>query len=173
VSAVEATRVEAGAGQGHPFRRAMERRDLPALVATLRPDVVFMSPVTSRSFVGLEEVTAVIRVIMDSFEKLEYPDEWVAGSTHIVTFQGQMSGRYVEGCELLRCDEEGRVARIEISARPIAGVMAVASAVGPGLARDLSWFRWACLRLVTKYVPALLHAMDRAAQLVWKPRGWR
>ena len=129
--AVEAT----VAGEKHPLRIGMEQRDTAAVMATLSDDVVFYSPVADKPFVGIDEVSEVIEAIIDGFEELEYPEEWVSGDTQIVRFRGRMGGRNIQGVEFLRHNAEGKVREIFIQARPMASVAAVAKSVGPPLAR--------------------------------------
>ena len=170
MSAVEAVPMDAGSK--HPLRVAMERRDIDALVATLADDVVFYSPVATKPFVGIEEVAEVIEVIMRSFEELEYPEEWISGSTEIVTFRGRMAGRFVEGAEMLRHDEDGKVRKIEIFARPMTGSFSVARAVGPPLARRRSRARAAGVWLLSRFGPVVVEWSERAADRLYRrPRA--
>lgn len=119
----------------HPFRTAMERRDIDAVVATLRPDVIAKSPVTPRPFVGIHEVAGLIKNLIDGFEELEYTDELVNGNLYAVRFRGVVLGREVTGVDLLRLDETGRLREVEVSARPPSGVLAMAGRFTPMFAR--------------------------------------
>jgi SnoaL-like domain len=146
----------------HPFRTGMERRDIDAVVATLRADVVAFSPVTPHPFVGIEEVAGLLKNLIDGFEELEYSDEVTDGRLHAILFRGRVMGQVVTGVDVLRLDEDGRIRRIEVSARPPAGVFAMAARFSPMFAR---WRRGrmsaAVLRAMLRFAPAGVAAVDR------------
>jgi hypothetical protein len=138
----------------------MDRRDHAALVATLAPDVRMTSPVTRDPFVGIDEVSLVIKLLMEAFEELDYPDEFDCGDVSIVSFSGVMRGRRITGHELLRLDEHGRVRSIEISARPPAGVASIARGVGPALARRRGRVNYVLFWLLSRFMPRILETGD-------------
>lgn len=122
----------------HPFRTAMERRDIDLLVKTLRPDVVARSPVTPRPFVGIYEVAGLIKNLMQGFEELEYTDEVAGDDVHMIAFRGTVLGHEVMGVDLLRIDADGMIHELMISGRPPEGVFAMAAKFSPMFA---SWRR--------------------------------
>jgi hypothetical protein len=145
----------------HPFRTAMEARDIDAVVATLRPDVVALSPVTPQPFVGIYEVAGLVKNLIDGFEELEYTDELAGGDVHAIAFRGRVLGRVVTGVDLLRLDEDGRIRRIEVSGRPPVGVFAMAGKFSPMFA---TWrrgrIRAFLLTLLLRGAPLLAVVMD-------------
>lgn len=166
MSALEA--VPAGAGAKHPLRIGMENRDARAVIATLSDDVVFWSPVATRPFVGIDEVAEVIEILIDKFEELEYPEEWVSGSTEIVTFRGRIGGWPLEGAEFLRHDEDGKVRELHIQTRPLTGSAAVAKAVGPALARRRGRSNAIVLWLVSTFGPRFLWSGETIADRFYR-----
>lgn len=145
----------------HPFRTAMETRDIDAVVATLRPDVIAYSPVTPHPFVGIEEVAGLLKNLIDGFEQLGYSDELTNDRVHAVLFRGRVLGRVVTGVDVLRLDEHGRIRQIEVSARPPSGVFAMAARFSPMFAR---WrrgrLRAAVLWLMLRAMPAAVAGAD-------------
>lgn len=119
----------------HPFRTAMERRDIHALVRTLRPDVVARSPVTPHAFVGIYEVAGLIKNLMEGFEELEYTDEVAGDDVHMIAFRGTVLGHEVMGVDLLRIDADGMIYELMISGRPPEGVFAMAAKFSPMFAK--------------------------------------
>lgn len=147
----------------HPLRAAMEARDPDAALRTLAWNVEMFSPVTPRQFVGREEVGHLLRLLIEGFEELHYHDELHGEGTCTVAFHGRVLGRELHGVELLRMDEQGLVRRIEIGARPPAGVYALAATAAPRFAR---WrrdpIRAAILRAGLRPLPATAALLDRA-----------
>jgi SnoaL-like domain len=144
-------------GEPHPFRSAMEARDIDAVVATLHDDVVAYSPVTPQPFVGIDEVAGLIKNLIDGFEELVYTDELGDGRVHAVLFSGRVMGRAIHGVDILRMDEQGRIRQIQVSGRPPAGVFAMAARFSPMFAR------WRRGRLHALALAALLRLMPAFA----------
>ena len=118
----------------HPFRTAVEARDRDAMVAALAPDVVFHSPVTFKPYVGRDAVAALLGVVFETFEDFSYTDELDGGDTHALIFRARVGDKQVEGLDLLRMDEDGLIADFTVMVRPLSAAMALAEAVGRGLA---------------------------------------
>jgi SnoaL-like domain len=145
----------------HPFRTAMEARDIDAVVATLHPDVVAYSPVTPQPFVGRYEVAALCKHLIDGFQEFGYTDELTNGRTHVILFRGRVMDRIVTGADVLRLDEHGRIVDLQINGRPPAGVLSVAAHFSPMFAR---WrrgpVRAAVLRALLRFLPATVERGD-------------
>jgi hypothetical protein len=146
----------------HPLRQAMEARDHAAAVRTLAWDVEAYSPVTPQPFVGREEVGQLLASLIEGFEELHYRDELHAQGMCCVAFRGRVRGRELHGLELLQMDEQGLVKRIEIGARPPAGVYALAAEMAPRFAR---WrrgrVRGALLNAGLRPLPSVVELLDR------------
>ncbi|MBI1350274.1 MAG: nuclear transport factor 2 family protein [Actinomycetales bacterium] len=118
----------------HPFRAAVEARDLEAVRATLADDVVFFSPVAFQPFQGSDVVTEVLGHVMDVFSDFAYTDDLAGDGTHALVFRTSVNGKQVEGLDHLVLDADGRVARLTVMLRPLSGVIAMAEAMGPRVA---------------------------------------
>ena len=111
----------------HPFREAVERRDHDGMVAALADDVEFHSPVAFRPFVGREAVGGVLAAVMSTFEDFRYTDELTQpDGTHALIFEARVGDKRVQGLDLLRHDEDGRVREFTVMVRPASGLMATA-----------------------------------------------
>ncbi|MDG4820742.1 nuclear transport factor 2 family protein [Asanoa sp. WMMD1127] len=123
-------------------RSAVERRDLAALVEAMAPDVVFHRPATMRPVVGREAVAELLAALMVVFEDFRYvavlggvddaPESLapVSGPLHGLVFRATVSGEPVEGIDLLTFDDTGQVTNFVVMMRPLAGLLAIADAVG-------------------------------------------
>jgi SnoaL-like domain len=121
------------------------------MVATLSPDVVFRSPILTTPFVGPDEVRDVFAVVLAEFKELTYTDDLAGDGIRVHFFTTTVRGRDVEGVQRLRLDPDGKVREITVIVRPIAGLAAVANAIGTGLAR----------RRFGRVRPALIGAMSQ------------
>jgi ketosteroid isomerase-like protein len=59
----------------HPFRAAVEARDLDAVAALLADDVVFTSPVAFQPYPGKAITAAILRAVIRVFEDFRYVRE--------------------------------------------------------------------------------------------------
>lgn len=112
------------------FRAAVESEDIEAAVALLAPDVVFHSPVTFHPFVGRETVSALLRLVAQTFENFRYTDELSGEDSHALIFRASIAGRELEGIDLLRFDEQGLIADFTVMIRPLSGLIPFAQAMG-------------------------------------------
>ena len=116
-----------------PLRVAFEARDHAAVVEALSPDVVLWSPIFEVPFTGIDEVSDLFAVLLDALWPLTYLDE-IPGDPHVLHFTGEIRGQQLEGLDLLRFDEQGRIKEITVFFRPFPAVAAFLSDTGPKLA---------------------------------------
>jgi hypothetical protein len=123
----------------HPFREAIEARDLDAVSATLAAGVQFHSPVAFRPFDGHEATMGVLTAIMSVFEDFEYTDELESGgNTTALIFRARVGDKSVQGIDYVRTNEDGLIEEFTVMLRPVSGIMAVAERMAPkveGLAK--------------------------------------
>lgn len=115
----------------HPFRAAVESRDHDALTAALAEDVVFHSPVAFTPFAGRESVSGLFTALLDTFEAFEYSDEISEGDTTMLIFNAQVGGKKIQGLDLLRFDDDGKIREFTVMLRPLSGVIAMGEAMAP------------------------------------------
>lgn len=114
------------------FRAAVEAGDVDAAVALLAPGVVFHSPAVFHPYEGAETVGGLLRLVAETFEDFRYTDELVGGDgVSALIFRASVAGRELEGMDLLRLDDEGRIADFTVMIRPLSGLVALAQALGP------------------------------------------
>jgi hypothetical protein len=114
------------------FRHAVEDADPEAVFACLADDVVFHSPAVHRPYRGRASVSALLRCVFDTLEDFRYTDELHADDgTATLVFRARVGDREVEGIDLLRFDDDGRIADFTVMVRPASGLMALVQAMGP------------------------------------------
>jgi ketosteroid isomerase-like protein len=115
----------------HPFRAAVEAKDVDAALALFAVDATLDSPVAFKPFAGIDAITVVLRAISETFEDFHYTDEFVdeAAGTHALVFRARVGDKSVEGLDLIRSDSEGRIANLTVMIRPMSGLIALAEAM--------------------------------------------
>ena len=105
------------------------------MTATFREDAVLNSPVSFEPFRGRAAIGVLLRILMEVFEDFRYTDE-LSGEdgTLALVFEASVAGRELQGLDLIRFDELGRLRELTVMVRPRSGLEALMSAVGPRLA---------------------------------------
>jgi hypothetical protein len=117
-----------------PFRAAVESKDFSRLVDTLAPTVVFRSPVVFGPYEGRDSVGALLRIVGEVLApQLTYRWQVHEGDREVLCFTSRIGDREVEGVDLLRYDDEGRVAELVVMMRPLSGLHALRDAMGARL----------------------------------------
>lgn len=122
----------------HPFRLAVEAKDLEAATATLREDVVLHSPILFRGFEGRDVVMQVLTHVAATLEDFRYTDELADDRTVVLRFKARVGDRELEGIDFLELDEDGQVAELTVFMRPMSALtafneqMAARLGVAPG-----------------------------------------
>lgn len=115
----------------HPFRAAIEARDIDAAIALMRDDVVFRSPVVFKPYVGREEVAPILHAVFHVFKEFRYEREIGAddAADHALVFTAKVDGRQLEGADFLHVDADGAIDEFVVMVRPMSGMLALAEAM--------------------------------------------
>ncbi|HMJ73803.1 MAG TPA: nuclear transport factor 2 family protein [Solirubrobacterales bacterium] len=108
----------------HPFRLAAQAKNLQAMEATLREDVVLHSPILFRGFESREIVIQVLTHVAATLEDFRYTDELAGDGSVVLRFKARVGDRELEGIDFLELDEEGRVAELTVFMRPMSALTA-------------------------------------------------
>jgi hypothetical protein len=164
--------VDALAGR-HPLRVAFEGRDIPGVARALAPDVVLHSPVTlSIRFVGREEVTALLGIVRELLEDLEYLEEFGGDRVHAFVFSARVNGQQLEGTDILRLDEAGLVKDFRVFIRPLPGLAALTAALAPRLASETGGARAMAVRGLVGPLAALTRFGDVPVSSLARGKAW-
>ncbi len=120
----------------HPFRRAIEARDLDAAVALLREDVVFHSPVVFKPYEGRDAMRVILTAVMAVFEDFRYVREIGADDArdHALVFEARVGDKQLEGCDFVQLDEDGAIKEFTVMVRPMSAMLTLAEAMKAQLA---------------------------------------
>nr|WSW64968.1 nuclear transport factor 2 family protein [Streptomyces sp. NBC_00995] len=116
----------------HPFRKAVETRDLGAAEALLAEDVVFTSPVAFAPYSGKALTAAILRAVDQVFTDFRYVREMASedGRDHALAFEAKVGDREISGCDFLHMNEAGEIDDLMVMVRPLSAAQALAAAMG-------------------------------------------
>jgi SnoaL-like domain len=113
----------------HPFRQAVEARDLDAIRELLADEVVFNSPVANKPFEGREVVIQVLAFAVVTFEDFRYVDEVADGDRVALIFRARVGDRELQGLDFIHTDADGRIDELTVMVRPMSGLVALGEAM--------------------------------------------
>lgn len=107
----------------------------------LADDVVFYSPVVYTPQRGKEITSQYLAAASRSLAggpdgEFRYAKEVLAGDTAVLEFETTVDGKYVNGVDIIRCDDAGRIVEFRVMIRPLQGIQAVHEQMGRRLAAD-------------------------------------
>jgi len=111
------------------FRAAAEAKDFSAIDDLFSAEVSFRSPVVYKPYQGREAVATLLRAAAQVFEDFRYTEQTETGDAAALAFSARVGDRELEGIDLLRFDEEGRIRELAVYLRPMSGVGAMAEAM--------------------------------------------
>nr|WP_031746151.1 nuclear transport factor 2 family protein [Mycobacterium tuberculosis] len=105
----------------------------------LADDVVFYSPVVFTPQRGKEVTTHYLAAASRALAGGEggafrYTKEVLAGDTAVLEFETSVEGKYVNGVDIVRCDDAGRIVEFRVMIRPLQAIQAVHEQMGRLLA---------------------------------------
>ena len=105
------------------WHAVVEARDLALLDDLLADDVVFRSPAVFRPQEGkastLRYLTAAMAVLGPS---LRYVGQWHDEASAVLEFEAELEGVYVQGVDMLRWNEDGKLVSFTVMVRPMRGL---------------------------------------------------
>ncbi|MGD1935493.1 MAG: nuclear transport factor 2 family protein [Candidatus Phaeomarinobacter sp.] len=108
-------------------------------------DCVFLSPVVFTPQHGKDLTLAYLRAAggtlggqaktddgkpADNAGKFKYTKEVLAGNQAVLEFETEMNGKYVNGVDIITCNDEGKITEFRVMIRPLQAVQAVHAAMG-------------------------------------------
>ena len=102
----------------------------------LADDVVFYSPVVYTPQRGKPVTTQYLEAASRTLAggDFRYTKQVLSGDTAVLEFETSVEGKYVNGVDIVRCDDEGRIIEFRVMIRPLQGIQAVHEQMGRRLA---------------------------------------
>jgi len=120
--------------QSDRFRAAAESKDFSAFEEIFAEDVVFRSPAVFKPYEGRDAVAMLLTTVGEVFEDFAYTDQLETDGTAILAFSARVGDRALDGIDLLRFDDAGKVAEMAVYIRPLSGLNTLAEAMEQKLA---------------------------------------
>lgn len=118
-----------GAGGRTPYYRAFHdavvASDWDTAIAQLADDVTFRSPAVHRAYEGKDATAVVLRAVSQVFEDFRYLDTFDEGDRAVLLFEARVGERQLQGIDLLRFDDQGRIREFTVMIRPLSGLTAL------------------------------------------------
>ena len=111
------------------FRAAAEAKDFSAIEDLFAEEVEFKSPVVFKPYRGRDSVAMLLAAVIQVFEDFRYTDQTETGGTATLAFTARVGDRELDGIDLLRFDDDGRIREMAVYVRPMSGINALAEAM--------------------------------------------
>jgi hypothetical protein len=111
----------------HPFRKAVEARDVEAMIALLADDVIFTSPIAFKPYAGKAITAAILATVIEIFEDFRYVRE-IGDDTsrdHALVFEAKIGRKAITGCDLIRINDDGLINDFMVMVRPLRAAQAL------------------------------------------------
>jgi hypothetical protein len=108
------------------FRRAAEAKDFSQIEELFDEDVTFRSPVVFRPYEGRETLGVLLAAVVQALEDFRYIEQVETGDTAVLVFEANVGDKALQGVDVLRFGESGKVRELIVMVRPMSGVHAVA-----------------------------------------------
>ena len=109
----------------------------------MRADAVFRSPMAHKPYHSAQAVQLVLSTVVNVFENFAYHRELASadGLNVVLEFSATVNGKELKGIDLIRFDEEGRIAEIEVMVRPMSGLQALGEEMARRVGATLPAFK--------------------------------
>jgi len=107
------------------FRRAAETKDFSAIEDLFAEDVVFRSPVVYKPYEGRDTLGVLLGAIAQVLEDFRYVEQVETGDAAVLMFEATAGDRQVQGVDIFRFGDDGRIVEMTVMLRPMSGLVAV------------------------------------------------
>jgi hypothetical protein len=108
------------------FRAAAESKDFSRLEELFSSEVEFRSPAVFKPYTGLDALKVLLSAVAEVFEDFRYVDQVETGDTAVLVFEARVGDRELNGVDVLRFGEDGKVREMMVMIRPLSGLNALA-----------------------------------------------
>lgn len=111
----------------HVWHRLVRERDAPGLDALLDDDVVFMSPVVHTPQRGKPITALYLSAAFQVFfnPTFRYVREIIGESDAMLEFETEIDGILVNGVDIIKWNEAGRIVEFKVMVRPLKGIQLI------------------------------------------------
>lgn len=109
--------------------KAASERDVETIMSLLSEDVVVLPPFQDEAATGKEQVLLTFDAFSQVTTDFQYGRDWSGDGTASLEFRAKIDGKPLHGVDIIELDENGKIAKFEILARPLSSVQALRRAV--------------------------------------------
>lgn len=108
------------------FRAAVEAEDFSEFESLFAEGASFNSPVVFRPYEGRDAIRVILDAVAQVFEDFRYIDQVEDGGAAVLMFEARVGDRQLQGVDILRFDDDDRIAELTVMVRPRSGMNALA-----------------------------------------------
>ena len=107
------------------FRAAAEAKDFEAGRQLFADDVTFRSPFVHTPYEGIDALAFLLGNVVQVFEDFKYLSQVETGDTAVLVFEATVNGKQLQGVDVLKFDDEGKITELTVMVRPMTGLTAL------------------------------------------------
>ena len=108
---------------------AVEAKDVDKILDMFSESIVVLTPFREEEVRGKEAVLKTFAAFVEVTEYFKYGRDWAFENEVFLEFTARVNGKHFLGIDLITLDEDGKIARFDIVARPLASIQALSDAV--------------------------------------------
>ncbi len=112
------------------FKAAAEAKDFEAGRDLFRDDVTFRSPFVHTPYEGIDALAFLLGNVVQVFENFSHLSQVETGDTAVLTFEATVNDKQLQGVNILRFDDEGKITELTVMVRPMTGLAALGEEMG-------------------------------------------
>ena len=118
-------------------------QDVGQLRSLLGDDAVFLSPMAFKPYVSAVAVNLILTTVVQVFKDFTYHRTLVSsdGLNVVLEFSATVGDKQLKGIDMIRFDEDGKIADFEVMVRPMSGLQALGAEMGARLAAYLPAYK--------------------------------
>lgn len=154
----------------HPFRVAVEQRDIEGMMSWLSDDAELHPPITTGYyFKGHEDMRAIYELVFQKFEHLTYREEFGDGEKRFVLFNATIGAQQLEEAQLWTLNPDGKIREIRVFVRPLPGMIQMMLELAPQLAARKGAWRGLSMKLQLAPLAAMTKIGDKLSLRILGP----
>ena len=117
------------------WHAAVANHDFGIVEDLIADDATFFSPAVHTPQIGKSLVAKYLRAAMALLnnETFRYLDEWYGDHSAVLEFELTLEGTYVNGIDLIRWNDDGKIVLFKVMVRPLKGLNTVVALMGARL----------------------------------------
>ena len=112
------------------FRAAAEAKDFEAGRHLFTDDVTFRSPFVHTPYEGIDALAFLLGNVVQVFENFKYLSQVETGDTAVLVFEATVDDKQLQGVDILKFDDDGKITELTVMVRPMTGLTALGEEMG-------------------------------------------